>query len=199
MHKKYSRSFIKLWFNPSGGAEGMKEPDGARWMKGRGAARGVESWGAEWSTPDQGGAGGTREPSGVSVQMGHGGEEGARSHSGAGGSTGRGGVHVEEAGGGVEGNSDHSDAGEWSHRIDVGLRVSRGAARRQRWKRQEQVGGRSYVCLWDSSAELMEWELTLEGALEAWALYAKFKLTNNKKTKLSSDELYLSHTQLYRV
>ncbi len=40
----------------------MKEPDGARGTKGRGAAGGVESRGSGWSMPDQGGAGGTREP-----------------------------------------------------------------------------------------------------------------------------------------
>ncbi len=31
-----------------------------------------------------------------------------------------------------------------SHRIDGGLRASRGAARRQRWRRQERVGGREF-------------------------------------------------------
>lgn len=42
-----------------GGAEGMKEPDGAGGMKGRGAAREVESRGTGWSMPDQGGARGS--------------------------------------------------------------------------------------------------------------------------------------------
>ncbi len=118
--------------------------EGAGRMKGQGAAGGVESWGTGWSTPDQGRAWGTRESGGASGQMGHGGEEGARSHGGAGGSIGRGGVRASEVGGRVEGNSDH--ALRWRmvvlrslHRIDGGLRVSRGAARRQ-WRRQERVG-----------------------------------------------------------
>ncbi len=49
-----------------------------------------------------------------------------------------------------------------SHRIDGGLRVSRGAARRQQWRRQEWVGGRDFG------------ERALEGALEARALEDTF-------------------------
>ncbi len=57
-----------------------------------------------------------------------------------------------EAGGGVEGTSDHGDAGGWQSRRargpsahhDGGLRASRGAARRQRWRRQEWVGGQAF-------------------------------------------------------
>ncbi len=118
--------------------------EGAGRMKGQGAAGGVESWGTGWSTPDQGRAWGTRESGGASGQRVLGGEEVARSHGEAGGSTGRGGDRASEVGGRVEGNSDH--ALRWRmavprslHRIDGGLRVSRGAARRQ-WRRQERVG-----------------------------------------------------------
>ncbi len=41
-----------------------------------------------------------------------------------------------------------------SHRIDGGLRASRGAARRQRRRRQERVGGRAFVSLWAFRPEL---------------------------------------------
>ncbi len=69
----------------------MKEPEGDVGTKGRrdegtkgqDEARGVESRGAGWSTPDQDGATGTREPSGASGLPGHGRKEGARSHGGA--------------------------------------------------------------------------------------------------------------------
>ncbi len=42
------------------------------------------------------------------------------------------------------------------------------------------------MCFWDSRAELMERELTLEGALEAWALYAKLKLASSNAQSASS-------------
>ncbi len=65
-----------------------------------------------WSQRDE------REPGRASGQMGHGGEEEARSHVGAIRSMGRGGVWASKAGGEVEGNSDHSDAGGWQSRQD---------------------------------------------------------------------------------
>ncbi len=109
--------------------------------EGRGAAGGVESRGEGWSTTDQGGAGGTREPGGACGLMGHGGEEGARNHGGAAGSTGRGGVRDSEAGGIASyGDDEGWQTEQSSHCTDGGLRASRGAARRQRWRRQEQAG-----------------------------------------------------------
>ncbi len=134
-----------------GGAEGRKEPNGAGGMERQGAARGEESWGDGGSTPDQGGAGGTREPGGAGGSMGDGGGEGARSRGGATGSTDRDWVYRPRRSPGLRGwrrrwgklqsRRHWRMAVPWgSHRIDGGLRASRGAARRQRWRRQERVG-----------------------------------------------------------
>ncbi len=131
-----------------GGAGERKEPNGAGGTERRGAARGEESRGDGGSTLNQGGAGGMREPvelvdRWVTVEARELGADveplGLRTEAESGPRR----LEAE-----VRETPTPATLEDGSHRIDGGLRASRGAAKRQRWRR------------------IFE-ERALEGALEA--------------------------------